>query len=539
MVEARTLRFLLIFSLVAVTVACGPAQARPGLASAPHSRQRAATAPESGSGAVQPRQPSSAPSDQRAPSAQVASSLSDAEAALKSGDVTRALATLQRLLTVGVDPATALYIDARVRQVIQTWPDARLVKEAMPLPIGSRIRGLIVERRVRLFVAAGREDRARQLLARRGAGLTPEERARLLAAAGHPRLIGALVPLSGALRVLGREILQGMLLAAGLVGRPAPHAATILVQDSARDPAGGAAALARAGVVAVVGLPSSSRARKAAPVLQRAGVVLLSGADGRGVPQLGSRILRGVHAPPVRAQALARWLAATGKISRVAVVHPVGGYGTHTSAAFVKEAKRRGLTVVGQVAYPRGDAALYKRFLPLAAKQPQAVFVADSAVQLEIVAPQLGLAGLQAAPLSQVVRARRGGPSKVLLLSTAEGVSDRLVKNVSHAVAGAILAPGFYPDPADPALASFVKAYQQSFGRPPSRYAALGYLSVLRIRSLMIRRARGRQSLRSALVSTTLGVKHRFDADGERVDPPRLYRIRNGSITRITGGSPP
>lgn len=91
-------------------------------------------------------------------------------------------------------------------------------------------------------------------------------------------------------------------------------------------------------------------------------MTLVTGADGHGVPQIGDFVLRGVHAPIVRAQALARWLAATRRVQRVAVLHPLGGYGRRTAAAFVAEAKRLRLQVVGTVVYPRKDRELYKRF---------------------------------------------------------------------------------------------------------------------------------------------------------------------------------
>jgi ABC-type branched-subunit amino acid transport system substrate-binding protein len=345
-----------------------------------------------------------------------------------------------------------------------------------------------------------------------------------------------------------------MILAADLSRRSRGRFATIVVRDSARGPATAAAALARQGVVAVVGVPLSRNARLAASVCQKAGLPLLTGADGKGVPRLGAAIFRAVHSPVQRARALARYLAASRKVVRVAIVHPDNGYGRRLAKAFADEAGKSTLVVVATVAYKRRDTTLYKLFLPLAAKGTQAVFVADSATRLELVAPQLGLAGLQAAPLRKV------GKGKVLLLSTAEGLRSRLVRNVGHSVTGAVLAPGFYADGSDPQLGSFVNAFQKVYGRAPGRYAALGYLAVQRIRSLLLRRAQGRVSLRKAL-STPSGsgskpllkplhkpllkplvkplVKPLFDKHGERTDPPRLYRVHGSGIRRIVPGVKP
>jgi ABC-type branched-subunit amino acid transport system substrate-binding protein len=108
------------------------------------------------------------------------------------------------------------------------------------------------------------------------------------------------------------------------------------------------------------------------------------------------------------------------------------------------------------------------------------------------------------------------------------------VKNVSQAVEGAVLAPGFFPDPQDPSVSAFVVAYQKAFGQLPGRYAALGYLWVLELRSLMVNSAHGRVSLRRALAAAQGPVRARFfDEQGERVDPPRLYEVRKGIISRL------
>lgn len=430
----------------------------------------------------------------------------------------------------GSGPA-ARWVDSRVQAWLERATEPLLSSISGRLTSGGRIRALVLRRRARLAIRAGRELQARQWIAAAGPGLTVRERMRLRARAGNPSRIGALVPLSGRWQTIGYRILQGMALAAGLVGRPHGRPATLWVRDSGAPLPATLRDLCRAGVVAVVGLPRSGRARTLAPSLGREAVPTIVAADGDRVPALSPWLFRGVHSPAARARALARYAAAH-HLRRVGVLHLQGGYGKRTADAFTLEARRLGLRVVVRIAYPRGDKTLYQRFRPLAAQSLQGVFIADSARHLEVVAPQLALAGLGAAPVD---RLGRGG---VLLLSTAEGLSDRLRRNGGLAVRGAVLAPGFYPDPKDPLLGGFARAYQQAFGRPPGRYAAFGYLTVLRIRSLLVSRTHGRTSLAKALAAPTPNAVPRNGPTGERVDPPLLYEVRAADISRIATPRP-
>jgi len=468
------------------------------------------------------------------PAVVVPASLKDTLAAEQRGELPAALAGYDKLIKQPQSLHVRIYLHGLVRALAARIPVIQLPGLLQRLPMGSAVRSWLVLRQAEVSIGAGKEQAARMLLSA-SKGLDPDRKRRLLAAAGHPRSIGALVPLTGRLWGLGQNLLRGMILAAGLSAQSRGHFTTIVARDSARDPARSAAALARLGVVAVVGVPLSSNARRAAPVCQKEGLPLLLGADGKGLPQLGTFIFRGVHSPVQRARALARYLAATRKVIRVAVLHPGNGYGRRVAKAFADEAGKSSLVVVATVVYNRKNPTLYKRFKSLATRGTQAVFVADSATHLELVAPQLGLAGLQAVPLRQLGRGKNRGRGKVLLLSTAEGLRARLVKNVGHSVAGAVLAPGFYADALDPKLGSFITAFQQVFGQPPDRYAALGYLAVQRIRSLLVRRAQGRVSLRQAL-SASMGPhkKPLFDKNGERADPPRLYRVHSSGIRLLT-----
>jgi ABC-type branched-subunit amino acid transport system substrate-binding protein len=436
-------------------------------------------------------------------------------------DVAKALGLYQQLLGTLRPEHEKAFVDARVRALLAPL-DLPAVRALLPgLVSGTRVAALASVRLAELLIAAGQERAARTALQQAAAQLAPAERAVALTRSGDPTRLGALVPLTGPNRFLGRELLAGMVLAADLTTGSRGPGATLVVRDSAPDPQAAAEALAARGVVAAVGLPSSPEARRAAPALHRLGLPTLSAADGVPLPHLGAGLLRAGHPPPVRAAALARHFAASRPGAAVVVVHPANLYGRRTADAFVAEATRLQLRVVARVAYPPTATTLYKHLAPLAGKGAEAVFVADSASRLELVAPQLALAGL---PVGANVRGAR-----MALLSTAEGLGERLVKNVATSVAGAVLAPDFYPDPADPELRGFIQGFQRAHGRLPSRYAALGYLAVQHLRTLLVSDAQGRVSLGRALV----GRAGRHDATGELTGAPRLYRVEGAVIRRF------
>ena len=57
--------------------------------------------------------------------------------------------------------------------------------------------------------------------------------------------------------------------------------------------------------------------------------------------------------------------------------------------------------------------------------------------------------------------------SPVLLLSTAEDLTSGYLTSAGRHSEGALLAPGFYPDNADPAHKPFVDRFVAAYGRAP------------------------------------------------------------------------
>ena len=96
---------------------------------------------------------------------------------------------------------------------------------------------------------------------------------------------------------------------------------------------------------------------------------------------------------------------------------------------------------------------------------------------------------------------------------------------------GALLAPGFYPDAADPGAKAFVERFTAAYGRAPGPTEAYAYDAAQLVAAAS---GGGRNGIATTLSSSTLaGVTGaiKFDADHRRADPGVIY-----TVTEETGG---
>jgi ABC-type branched-subunit amino acid transport system substrate-binding protein len=161
----------------------------------------------------------------------------------------------------------------------------------------------------------------------------------------------------------------------------------------------------------------------------------------------------------------------------------------------------------------------------------QAVFIADTAERLELLAPALAAADIWASPTPSPAAAGRptGGRRDVLLLSTASGLGHRLIKEAGRYVQGAVLAPGYYADETDPRTQVFAARHRALFdGQNPGVTEAYVFDAVGVLRTAALRGAQTRADLLRLLAGQTFdGVTGsiRFGADHRRADPPALYVV--------------
>jgi ABC-type branched-subunit amino acid transport system substrate-binding protein len=378
-----------------------------------------------------------------------------------------------------------------------------------------------------------------------------------------PGTIGLLVPLSGPAQAVGESALRGALLAAGeLAGDESAGASdeqqrgpVLLVRDSGGDANAATRAvddLSANGVIAIVGPLDRNAAAAAAARASLLGVPLLSlavsqapaSAPAEPAPVGAAVTLQVLHAPDARGRALAMAGVKAG-VRRFAILRPDNDYGKLVADAFARQAAAAGAIVVDEEVYDPKATSFVAQAHKAAVAGADAVFVPDAARKLELVAPALALAGLWSVP--------PGGQAPkhlkaMLLLSTAEGLTLTLVQNAGRYVQGAILAPGFYPDDADPHSAPFVLNYRDLYaGTDPGLFDAAAYGAVRAIMDATTAGQTTRAGLTEQLIGPTLtpeqstfaggGVIPAFAPDGSRADPPALYEVTGDAIHLIPPGS--
>lgn len=360
--------------------------------------------------------------------------------------------------------------------------------------------------------------------------------------------IGLLLPLSGRDRALGERVLRGALLGADLLPEHKAEGFELRVRDLG---AAGVSAeqavdeLAQEGVAALVGPPSrGGEAERVAAQAAKHGLPLLDlSPELAAVPGPAFHVLRGNAA---RAEGLARYLAAQ-RLPTVAVLAPATAYGRAMTRAFVAALQGRpaaNVRVVAQLSYPEGTTTFLGQAQKLLALAPEALFVPAPVGQLELVSAQLASSGVlatQNVPAGRTRPSAAGGPPVRLLLSTAEGLSERLLRNAGRYLQGAVLAPissGAIPVD-DPALGAFAAGYQRAYGEEPVALDALGHDAVRLLRAACgpaadhPARECAPQQVARALPDLVLGGATGpvcFDAAGQRAGTPLLLRIEGTAL---------
>ncbi|HEY1558993.1 MAG TPA: penicillin-binding protein activator [Kofleriaceae bacterium] len=347
---------------------------------------------------------------------------------------------------------------------------------------------------------------------------------------GDPGLLGAVVPLGGKANRLGEAAVAGMALVAG-----APDGKGVAAVETriAIDPTTSAEAvdeLARGRVVAIVGPIEADDVDEAGKRAEALGVPLLSLATSAGHTAGGRFVFHIRHSPDARARTLAQRALAAG-VRRFLVLAPDSGYGRGVGAAFATAVQQGGGTVTATVTY-RGDTTAIVKVVKGLGTDWQAVFVPDEADKLAVVIEALAAAGHIAKPVGTKGSKKTLGGRPVLVLSTAEGLAGKYIADAGRHSEGALLAPGFYPDDADPDAKPFIDRFTAAYGRAPGATEAYAYDAA---QLAAAAGTGGRAALAAQLAKAQLpGVTGtiQFDADHRRADPGLVY-----TVVEETGGT--
>jgi ABC-type branched-subunit amino acid transport system substrate-binding protein len=459
------------------------------------------------------------------------------------GDGARALPYYDRFFGAA-RPAERAHIVARVGAIVDALPDDA-ARAAYGRASRSGPSAALLGRRVALALcAAGKRDDARRVLedtagAREAAGLPPGAGGDAGpggdAASG---VIGVLVPLGGKRRLVGEALLRGVTLVIGAFDPQNAGGATATagpplsaeVRDAGESPEQAAHAvdeLAQAGAVAFVGPADKDAARAAAERAEAAGLPMIS-LDVAEVANADAspHVFRLVVPVEARARALARAAVAAGARD-FAVLSPDIGYGTRALAAFRDEVDKLGGKVVVTATYAKNATTFIDPVQKIAAVDFDALFIPDTAARLELIAPQLAVANLNAAPPGAKKPRKQRGKS-FLLLSTAEALAPSFLSGSARYAAGALLAPGFYPDDTDPRIGAFVRRFRAAFGADPTYLDAYGHDAALCVITALAGGAVGRAGVTEWLGRGTVpGVTGdiRFDTTHQRADDGVLFQV--------------
>jgi ABC-type branched-subunit amino acid transport system substrate-binding protein len=484
--------------------------------------------------------------------------LAHAEPAIENDDERgEYLAAVAYALAAGEQPLAALpYFD-------QMWPHATatergvmigriaaIVQAAAPDALAHAYDQLADRRGPSIAIAGGRlaqvaeasgdaagaaKRRADIAPAREAAGLTKaitETTAGAITAApgaGTPGLVGAVVPL-GSKREnrLAEAAVAGLGLAAGATDGKGVAA---IETRAAVDKDGAAAAvdqLAGQNVIAIVGPIEGLAVDAAAGRAEGLGVPLISLATAPEQRANGRFVFHIRHSAEARARTLAKRALAKG-VTKFAVFAPDNGYGKAVTAAFAQAVEEGHGSIVKRVTYAK-DAKSFAKPAKDLGDSFQAVFVPDSAETLALAAPAIAAAGNvpKAMPFPKKVL----GGRPILLLSTAEDLTADFVTSAGHDADGALLAPGFYPDDADPVTKPFLDRFFAAYGHAPGAGEAYAFDAA----QLVAAAGGGSRSALAAalLVSTFAGVTGtiQFDATHRRADSSIVY-----TVVEETGGA--
>ncbi|HAD03632.1 MAG TPA: branched-chain amino acid ABC transporter substrate-binding protein, partial [Desulfuromonas sp.] len=226
------------------------------------------------------------------------------------------------------------------------------------------------------------------------------------APAGNTVKIGFLGALTGDVAMFGKPTLEGMKMAAeelnaagGILGKKIE----IIEADNRGDKQEGASVtqkfISRDGVTAIVGDPTTGITKVAAPIAQKAGVVLLSaGATGPGVVEVGDFIYRDTLLDSIAIPACIEYFAKDLKYKKVAIItsdnndYSVGLSQTFRDAA----AKVPDIKIVADEKVKDGDKDFSAQITNIKGKKPDVILFSGYYTEGALIMKEARKQGLKA-----------------------------------------------------------------------------------------------------------------------------------------------
>ncbi len=349
---------------------------------------------------------------------------------------------------------------------------------------------------------------------------------------GNPYLIGALLPLSGRGREVGRQLLQGMQLAQLDEGGP-----ELVVEDSGDSPTKAAAAVEslvdNQRVIAVLGPVSTRTTEAAARAVEHAGVPLVSFSASEDIVDAGDEVFRFLHSPRDELETLVTAARQRG-LSRFVILYPDHGYGRTMERLFDQEVAAAGGLYCDGVPYPPGTKSFVEHVRAVLETDCDAILLADVADQVSLIAPTFAAEGAwSVADGIAPEHAERG----IQFLLPSPSWSSSLLRRTQRYLQGALIVLPFHEGSDSTVGERFRTAYETRYGRAPGTFAAYGYDAYRMISAALRQGHQTRQSLVEALRAgvgvTPVTSVGSLSADRGPAGSPRLYEIRDGFLQPV------
>lgn len=286
-------------------------------------------------------------------------------------------------------------------------------------------------------------------------------------------------------------------------------------------------------IVAVVGEISSGRSLAAGPVLQRAGIPMVSPASTNpNVTKVGDYIFRVCYIDPFQGYVMAKFAKDDLKATKVAIMRDQGNdYSVGLANVFKEEFPKMGGQIAIDVSYSAKDSDFRSQLAQVKSSGAEAIFIPGYYSEIGTIARQAREQGINAPFLggdgwdsSKLVEGA-GGPGKAL--------------------EGSFFATHYSKTDKKPVIQKFVEAYRAEYKQdPPSCNTALAYDAVM-ILADAIKRAgtTERRAVRDALAQTKNfnGVTGQITINAERdaTKPAVVLQIKGNDFVYRSTVQPP
>jgi branched-chain amino acid transport system substrate-binding protein len=333
-------------------------------------------------------------------------------------------------------------------------------------------------------------------------------------------------PFTGQLASFGEGMKNGALLKAEEInaqGGINGQKVEIILEDELCDPKEAATVATKLaadpGIFMVVGHLCSSASLAALPIYKEAGLPAISPASTNvNLGRMSPYYFRNVYKDDFQGLFLAKYAKEVKGYKKVAIFYEMNDYSMGLMNAFMKQAKKNGIRILGKEAYTAETTDFKPQLTKFKMMKPDAVFIPGYAPQGTLIISQ----------------AKSLGMNNVDFLG-ADGLDDNLMlKNPD--TEGLFVTTPFIPDKAGPNAAAFIKAYQEKFGIEPNWFAANTYDAVGIAAQAIAQAGPNREKVREYLAAMDTkakaydGVagKTYFDKNGDCLKEAFVKEIKNG-----------